>query len=319
MPSRARRLAHRGVLGVEEDVALRGEQVALVGDRGGGLDAVGVVEDEAEVADAPDAGLRADRRLADLDPRVAERALLGLAGAVVEVDLLVRAAGDAVAPAAAACPGRRARCRPPRACTSRRTDREQEGSGRGERRHVPDHRQRAELGVQRQRHAPAHREVVDRRAARGVDPVARDAVARARPRAPPGSSGSRNTSRCAASRSRSSGTEAAACDAVGVVEDEAEVADPPDAGLRADRRLADLDPRVAERALLGLAGAVVEVDLLVRAARDAVAPAAARSWSTSTIPSSSRLYIAPDGQQATHDGFRQCSQIRGRKNMNACS
>ncbi len=93
--------------------------------------------------------------------------------------------------------------------------------------------------------------------------------------APPGSSGSRNTSRCAASRSRSSGTEAAACDAVGVVEHEAEVADAPDAGLRADRRLADLDPRVAERALLGLAGAVVEVDLLVRAARDAVAPAAA--------------------------------------------
>ena len=37
-----------------------------------------------------------------------------------------------------------------------------------------------------------------------------------------------------------------------------------------------------------------------------------RSWSTSTIPSSSRLYIAPDGQDATQDGFRQCSQIRGR-------
>ena len=36
------------------------------------------------------------------------------------------------------------------------------------------------------------------------------------------------------------------------------------------------------------------------------------AWSTSTIPSSSRLYIAPDGHDATHDGFRQCSQIRGR-------
>ena len=36
------------------------------------------------------------------------------------------------------------------------------------------------------------------------------------------------------------------------------------------------------------------------------------AWSTSTIPSSSRLYIAPDGHDATHEGFRQCSQIRGR-------
>ena len=37
-----------------------------------------------------------------------------------------------------------------------------------------------------------------------------------------------------------------------------------------------------------------------------------RSWSTSTMPSSSRLYIAPDGQDATQDGLRQCSQMRGR-------
>ena len=102
MPSRGAASLHLGVLGVQEHVALGGEQVALVGHRGGRLHAVGVVEHEAEVADAPDAGLRADRRLADLDPRVAERALLGLAGAVVEVDLLVRAARDAVAPAAAA-------------------------------------------------------------------------------------------------------------------------------------------------------------------------------------------------------------------------
>ena len=48
------------------------------------------------------AGLRADRGHAHLDPRVAEGALLRLAGAVVEVDLLVRAAGDAHPPAAAA-------------------------------------------------------------------------------------------------------------------------------------------------------------------------------------------------------------------------
>ncbi len=36
------------------------------------------------------------------------------------------------------------------------------------------------------------------------------------------------------------------------------------------------------------------------------------SWSTSTIPSSARLYIAPEGQEATQEGFRQCSQMRGR-------
>ena len=43
------------------------------------------------------------------------------------------------------------------------------------------------------------------------------------------------------------------------------------------------------------------------------------SWSTSTIPSSARLYMAPDGHDATQDWLRQCSQMRGRKNMNACS
>src|SRR5690606_35210847 len=49
----------------------------------------------------PDAGLGADRRHPRLDPRVAEGALLGLAGVPVEVRLLVGTAGDAVAPAAA--------------------------------------------------------------------------------------------------------------------------------------------------------------------------------------------------------------------------
>ena len=36
------------------------------------------------------------------------------------------------------------------------------------------------------------------------------------------------------------------------------------------------------------------------------------SWSTSTMPSSVRLYMAPDGQADTQVGFRQCSQMRGR-------
>ena len=70
--------------------------------RGGGVeDLVGVVEEQAQVAQPAHAGLRADRRLPGLDAREAEGALLGLAGAVVEVDLLVRAAGHAHPPAAA--------------------------------------------------------------------------------------------------------------------------------------------------------------------------------------------------------------------------
>src|SRR5262245_38676907 len=65
------------------------------------LDAVGVDEHDPEVAQPPDAGLGADRGHPRLDPRVAEVALLGLAGVPVEVDLLVRAAGHAEAPGAA--------------------------------------------------------------------------------------------------------------------------------------------------------------------------------------------------------------------------
>lgn len=37
------------------------------------------------------------------------------------------------------------------------------------------------------------------------------------------------------------------------------------------------------------------------------------------MPSSSRLYMAPDGQAETHAGLRQCSQIRGRWNMKVFS
>src|SRR5690606_33600413 len=93
---------HARVVGVEEDLPLRLVEVGVLG-RGGGFEhAVGVVEDEADVAQAADAGLGADGGQADLDAGEAEGALLGLAGAVVEVDLLVRAAGDAHPPAAAA-------------------------------------------------------------------------------------------------------------------------------------------------------------------------------------------------------------------------
>ena len=109
-------------------------------------------------------------------------------------------------------------------------------------------------------------ERVDGRAARRPRASRRGCRRGAPARAPPGRRGSRKTSSCASSRSFSSGTRGGLLDAVGVVEDDAEVADPPDAGLGADRRLAGLDARVAERALLGLAGLPVEVDLLVGAA-----------------------------------------------------
>src|SRR5690625_3202152 len=37
------------------------------------------------------------------------------------------------------------------------------------------------------------------------------------------------------------------------------------------------------------------------------------------MPSSSRLYIAPEGHEATQLGFKQCSQRRGKYIINDCS
>ena len=101
MPCRSRLGDDLGIVGIEEDVELRLVEIALVGLAGGFLDPVGVIEHHAEIADAADAGLRAHRRLAGLDARIAEDALLGFARRPVVIDLLVGAAGDAHAPAAA--------------------------------------------------------------------------------------------------------------------------------------------------------------------------------------------------------------------------
>src|SRR5690606_20277070 len=65
------------------------------------VDAVGVIQQHAQVADATHAGFRADGRHAGLDAREAEDALLGFSALPVVIDLLVRAAADAHAPAAA--------------------------------------------------------------------------------------------------------------------------------------------------------------------------------------------------------------------------
>src|SRR5258708_20027522 len=53
------------------------------------------------MGDAADAGLRASRRVAGLDGRIAEDAFFGFARRPVVIDLLVGAAGDAHPPAAA--------------------------------------------------------------------------------------------------------------------------------------------------------------------------------------------------------------------------
>ena len=146
---------------------------------------------------------------------------------------------------------------------------------RRQRRDVPDHRHRAVLRVQRERDLVGLDQRMDRRALRGQRP-SRGGCRRARPRrTTSGSFGSRRTSRWARVEIVLVAGRRGRQHPVGVVQHEAEVAQPADAGLRADRRDADLDPREAEGALLGLAGAVVEVDLLVRAARHAHPPATA--------------------------------------------
>lgn len=66
-----------------------------------GLDAIGIVEQYAEIANPSDASLRADRRQAGLNARIAERTLFRLARCPVEIDLLVRTAGDAHPPSTA--------------------------------------------------------------------------------------------------------------------------------------------------------------------------------------------------------------------------
>ncbi|MCY1231524.1 hypothetical protein D9M72_439770 [compost metagenome] len=90
-----------GIMGIEEDFQLLLVQVLLARGAGHLMDTVGVIQQHAQVANPADAGFRTHGRHARLDARVAEDALLGFAALPVEVDLLVRAAADAHAPAAA--------------------------------------------------------------------------------------------------------------------------------------------------------------------------------------------------------------------------
>ena len=147
---------------------------------------------------------------------------------------------------------------------------------RRQRRHVPDHRQRAVFRMQREGDLPVHRHLPHRRVL-APPPATRRRCRRQRACAcTAGSYGSRKTFKLRlveiaarpAPRRR-------LLDAVGVVQHHAEIADAADAGFRTHGRQAGLDAREAEGALLRFAGRPVVVDLLVGTAGDAHAPAAA--------------------------------------------
>src|SRR3546814_8879296 len=61
---------HRGVIRIEEDAELGGVEILRILDRRSFLDPVGIVEHDAQVANAADAGFGTDGRLAGLYARV---------------------------------------------------------------------------------------------------------------------------------------------------------------------------------------------------------------------------------------------------------
>src|SRR5262245_26426237 len=145
---------------------------------------------------------------------------------------------------------------------------------RRQRRHVPNHRQGPIFRVEGERDAPVDRHLVGRRAPCGLDPGIRNAVG-ARLRCNLRIVGIEKERELCFVKVLRILNARRALDLVGVVEQHAEIADAADAGLRAHRRLARLDARIAEDAFLGFAGLPVVIDLLVGAARDAHPPAAA--------------------------------------------
>src|SRR5690606_14186133 len=97
----ARLFDHGRIVRVEEDVELFLIEILFIG-RGSGLrNTVCIIEHHAQIADAAYTGFRTYGRLTGFDARIAEDALFGLARAPVVINLLVGAAGDAHAPAAA--------------------------------------------------------------------------------------------------------------------------------------------------------------------------------------------------------------------------
>ena len=100
-PLAPRLLNHRRVVRIQEQIELALVEILLTGDRRCCLDTIGVIEQDAQVADTANAGLRTNRRLTGLDPRVAERTLFRLAALPVVVDFLVGATRHAHPPTAA--------------------------------------------------------------------------------------------------------------------------------------------------------------------------------------------------------------------------
>ncbi|CNT73602.1 Uncharacterised protein [Salmonella enterica subsp. enterica serovar Bovismorbificans] len=89
------------IVWIEEHVQLTLVQIFFVFRTGSAFNGIGVIQQYAKITDTANTGFRANSRLTGFDTRVAEDALLGLAALPVEVNLLVRAAGDAHPPAAA--------------------------------------------------------------------------------------------------------------------------------------------------------------------------------------------------------------------------
>ena len=114
---------HRRVLRIEEKLQLLLVEVLLVLGRGGSFDAVGVVKQHAEIADATDAGFRTDRRLAGLDARIAERCTSRICPKTSCSRSSCRDSRRRTCANHGICPDRSERCRPPRACRSPPTDR----------------------------------------------------------------------------------------------------------------------------------------------------------------------------------------------------
>ena len=69
-----------GIIGIQDQIALSVVEFLLILHGSSLSHAIGVVEDNTQVAQTANAGLRADRRLANLNTRVAQRALLSLTG-----------------------------------------------------------------------------------------------------------------------------------------------------------------------------------------------------------------------------------------------
>ena len=124
--------------------------------------------------------------------------------------------------------------------------------------------------MERQRDLPVLDHAVDRRAPAGVDPGIADALA---PRLFDNSRimGVENDLAVTPNEFRFLGVRRFR-DAVQVIKKRPHITDTAGTGLEAGRRLSGLDPGIAQQAFLGFARPPVVIDLLVGAARQAVAP-----------------------------------------------